>query len=188
MTPILLDFPDHFATERLLVRAPRPGDGAALFAAVSETLPDLRAWPASLPWAQHEPSPQASEQFCRNGHAAFLARSDLPMLMFLQQDHQFVGCCGLHRLDWSVPKAEIGYWCRKRFHHQGLVSEAVTGLVQFAFEHLAMHRLEIQSDAANQASRAVAERCRFALEGIMRHERKTPTGELRDTCLYAFIR
>jgi hypothetical protein len=48
--PLLLDLPDHFETERLQIRAPRAGDGAAVYEATVETLEDLRRFPSSLSW------------------------------------------------------------------------------------------------------------------------------------------
>lgn len=185
MNPVLPDFPDEFETERLLVRTPRSGDGAAVFEAVVETLAELRTWPASLPWALGEPSVEASEEFCRCGQEAFLARRDLPMLMFLKAGNVYVGGTGLHRIDWNVPKFEIGYWCRRRFQGQGFTSEAIGGLVHFAQTHLGARRLETLPDAENLASRRVAERCGFTLEGILRNERRAPESGLRDTCVYA---
>jgi hypothetical protein len=47
--PILRDFPESFETERLLIRCPMPGDGAEVYAAVSESLDELRPW---MPWAR----------------------------------------------------------------------------------------------------------------------------------------
>lgn len=188
MTQIPREFPDHFATERLQVRSPRPGDGQLVYAAVVETLDELRAWPASLPWALHEPSPEASEAFCRQGHADFLARKDLPMLLFMRESGEFVGASGLHRFNWQVPKFEVGYWCRKQFHGQGLVAEAVRGLLAFAQHHLGARRVECFTDEANGPSRRVAERSGFVLEGVMRNERRNPDGSLRNTCVYAVVR
>lgn len=185
MLPILCDFPDQFTTERLLLRSPRPGDGAVLYAAVRETLEDLRAWPASLPWALAEPAPARSESFCRQGHAAFLARTDLPLLIFRRDSDILVGSTGLHRFDWSVPKFEIGFWGRRGQRGQGLITEAVRGLVEFARRELGAQRLECFCDEANQPSRRVAERSGFALEGILRKERREPGGALRNTCVYA---
>lgn len=185
MKPILRDFPDFFETEQLLVRAPRPGDGLSVYDAIVETLDDLRAWPASLPWALQTPSADASEVFCRQGHAAFQSRTDLPMLMFLRGANTLVGCTGLHRINWSVPKFEIGYWVRRSFHRQGLATQAMRGITAFAQHHLAARRLECFTDEANTASRRVAERAGFALEGILRHERAEPDGTLRQTCIYA---
>ena len=49
--PILLDIPNHFETERLLMRALRPGDGVVVNASLLETLDDIRRFPASMIWA-----------------------------------------------------------------------------------------------------------------------------------------
>ena len=49
--PILLDIPEQFETERLLMRAPRAGDGAVVNTSLLETLDDIRRFPASMPWA-----------------------------------------------------------------------------------------------------------------------------------------
>jgi hypothetical protein len=52
--PVLLDIPDQLETQRLLVRAPRPGDGAVINASFLETLDDLRRYPASMSWAMED--------------------------------------------------------------------------------------------------------------------------------------
>lgn len=186
--PVLLDFPDHFETEHLLIRAPRPGDGQIVYESALESLSALRAWPASLPWAMYPPSPEASETFCRTGHANFLARTDLPMLVFLKTQNIHIGNTGLHRIDWYIPKFEIGYWVRSSYAQRGLMTEAVAGLIQFAQTTLGARRLEILSDEQNQPSRALAERVGMHLEGVLHNERITPAGELRNTCVYAITR
>jgi RimJ/RimL family protein N-acetyltransferase len=61
----------------------------------------------------------------------------------------------------------------------------VQALVRYAFEHLKAVRVALVTDAQNQRSRAVAQRCGFALEGILRQERRASDGTLRDTCVYA---
>jgi RimJ/RimL family protein N-acetyltransferase len=188
MDPLLLDLPDHIETTRLIIRPPRAGDGAAVYEATVETLADLRAWPASMPWAMHEPSVEESEAFCRRGQANFILRTDLPLLLFLKADGSLAGSSGLHRMDWSVPRFEVGYWCRKRCQKQGLMTEAVRAIADFAFTHLGARRLDCLPDAENLASRRTAELSGFALESICRHERKAPDGGLRDACIYAMVR
>jgi hypothetical protein len=42
--PILRDFPESFETERLGIRSPMPGDGEEVYAAVSESLDELKPW------------------------------------------------------------------------------------------------------------------------------------------------
>jgi len=170
---------------RLLLRAPRTGDGPALFDAVQASLPELRRFLASLPWVAGEQSATLSEVYCRNAEANFIARRDLPFLLWDRGSGAVVGAAGLHRIDWHTPKAEVGYWCRSASTGQGLVTEAVDALCQLAFGPLAMVRVELVTDEANLASRRVATRCGFALEGMLRSERRAPDGTLRNTCVFA---
>lgn len=186
--PLLLDLPTTMSTERLDLRAPEPGDGAAVYEAVAESLVELRRFLASLPWVAGEPSVQASERFCRQSHAHFIARQDLPFLMFERATHRFVGTVGLHRPNWATPSLEIGFWRRSSARGQGFVSEATSALVEYAFHFAHAQRLTIVTDEDNHASRSVAERCGFQLEGVLRHERRAPDGSLRNTCLYARLR
>jgi RimJ/RimL family protein N-acetyltransferase len=185
MPPIAKDFPDHFETERLIVRAPRAGDGPLVYAATVETLDALRQWPASLPWATAEPSLESAETFCRNGQINFAARTDLPMLIFSKADGSLVGCTGLHRMDMDASRLEVGYWCRTSRAGLGFITEAIKGLVTYARQELSARRLEILTDAQNTRSRLVAERAGFILEGIQRNDRRAPDGSFRDTCVYA---
>jgi RimJ/RimL family protein N-acetyltransferase len=185
LDPLLLELPGHIDTRRLHLRVPRAGDGAALYAAIVESLPELRRFLASLPWVAAEPSPEASEAWCRNAAANFLARRDLPFLMFEREGGALVGATGLHRTVWETPRTEIGYWCRTTCAGRGYVSEAVAAVARYAHENLRAVRVEIVTDEANLASRRVAERCGFELEGVLRHERRAPDGSLRNTCIYA---
>jgi RimJ/RimL family protein N-acetyltransferase len=180
--PILLDFPDSFDTERLTIRSPCAGDGGELREAVEETIEDLRAW---MPWADHVPSLEEEEELVRNARARFLRREDLWLLLFLKGTHTLVGGSGLHRIDWQVPRFEIGYWVRRRFARQGFITEAVRGITRFAFEKLGARRVEIRCDARNKRSQAVAERAGFELEARLRRHMVAADGELRDTLIFA---
>ena len=183
--PILLDLPASIESARLLLRPPQSGDGATLHEAIVESLPELRRFLASLPWVVEDQTRESAEVFCRTADSNFLARRDLPFLMFAKVSGRLIGACGLHRTAWDVPKTEVGYWVRTSEAGKGYVTEAVNHLIAFAFAALEAERIEIVTDAENLASRRVAERCGFALEGILRRERRAPDGSLRDTCVYA---
>lgn len=186
MNPVDLPFTDRFESQRLLIRCPRSGDGRAVYEAVCETLDDLRAWPASLPWAVFEPSAEASENFCQQGHAAFAARRDLPLLLFRRDTGALVGSSGLHRMDWTQRRFEIGYWCRRSLQGQGYITEAVQAIAAFAESKLAARRLECLTDVRNGPSRKVAESAGFVLESVQK--RPSPQGEESDYCVYARAR
>ena len=183
--PLLLDLPTSIDTERLLLRPPQAGDGPLLFAAITESLPELLRFLASLPWVAVEQTVESSELYCRNAQANFIARKNLPFLLFEKATGQLVGSSGLHRIEWTTPKAETGYWGRASRARNGFVSEAVEALSVYAFNHLQAVRVELITDEENQQSRRVAERCQFMLEGILRNERRGPAGEVRNTCIYA---
>jgi RimJ/RimL family protein N-acetyltransferase len=156
-----------------------------VFEAVSESLAQLRRFLASLPWVASEPSVEASEAWCRNASANFIARRDMPFLVFERDTGSYLGSTGLHRPDWSVPRFEIGYWVRSSRSGKGLVTEAVQALCGEALGHLGARRLDIVTDERNAASRRVAERCGFTLDGVLRNERRGPDGVLVDTCIYS---
>lgn len=186
--PITRDVPTRLETPRLLIRCPQPGDGAAVFGGVVDSLDALRQFPASLPWAAFEPSVDESEKYCREGQAKYLLRTEMPMLLFLKATGVYVGGSGLHSFDWSVPKCETGYWLRTGYTGQGLATEAVAAITAFALDALGMRRVEALPDDENLPSCRVCERAGYTLEGVMRHERAESGGRLRDTRRYAVAR
>ncbi len=185
MNPILLDFPSQFESERLIIRAPRPGDGKAVYEAVTMSIDELKQW---LPFAQNEQTPEQTEINMREAHIRFLKREDLRLLIFHKETGQLVGSTGLHRMDWEIPKFEIGYWIATRFSGNGYMTEAIARLTEFAFTELNAKRVEIRCDAANLKSRAIPERLNFELEGTLRNDDLSVDGkELSDTCVYAKV-
>jgi len=186
----LLEFvPECLTTPRLILRSACAGDAAAMNAAVVESLEALRPY---MPWAQTAPSLAQSEAECRRMQARVLLREDLPLLMFERRadggEGAFVGGTGLHRIDWAVRRFEVGYWCRTSRVGRGLVGEAVEAVTRCAFEQLRARRVEVRMDDANERSWRVAERAGFTLEGVLRCQSLAPTGEPRDTRIYARTR
>ena len=186
MKPIMREFPFEFETERLTIRGPKPGDGTAVREAVLESQDELKPW---MPWAEDIPDEEAYETLVREGNLRFLGREDLWMILFLKGTNTVVGGSGLHRIDWSVPKFEIGYWVRTAYAKQGFITESTEGIAQFAFDVLGAKRVEIRCDALNERSAAIPKRLGFALEGVLKHEaRHHITNELRDTMIFAKTR
>jgi RimJ/RimL family protein N-acetyltransferase len=107
--------------------------------------------------------------------------------MFLHDRKTVVGGTGLHRMDWSVPRFEIGYWVRRTHEGQGYAAEAVRALTRFAFNTLKSERVEIHCSHRNARSQRVAERCGFLLDGRLRNHGREPTGELRDMLVYSLV-
>ncbi len=183
--PILLDFPDSFETERLIIRAPKAGDGQAVNDAVRESYENLKPW---MPWAINLQSPEQTEENVRRGMIRWVLREDLWMLLYRKSDGLYVGGSGLHRIDWSVPAFEIGYWVRSSLEGQGYISEAVAGITNFAFGIIGGERVEIRCDTRNIRSANVAKRAGYTLEATLRYDGWANDGTLRDTYVFGMIR
>lgn len=177
--------PEQFETERLLIRAPQPGDGRAVNDAIRESFRELKQW---MLWAQVIPSVAESETYARESALSFRNREELPLLIFRKHDGAYVGSTGMHNIAWDVPRFEIGYWLRTGETGQGYMTEAVNGVTAIAFEQLKAVRVEIRCDARNERSAAVALRCGYALEATLKQESRAPDGSLRDTLIFCKLR
>ena len=189
MDPLLIDVPEQLLTERFILRCPRPGDGATLNAAVCATLADLRPW---MPWAQAAPLLDESEAYCRRNQARFRLREDLAYFIFKREpdgrEGVLVGSAGLHRIDWTVRRFEVGYWRRAGLPGHGIATEAARALNRLAFDRLGARRVEVRMDDTNTPSQKVAERAGFTFEGVLRQDTLDVQGAARNTRVYSRVR
>ena len=174
--------PEYIETERLVIRRPRPDDAPAIYASVRESLAELAPW---MPWATDDYSLAGCEENTRDAIAQFITRQNLRYHFHDKETGEHIGNSGLHRIDWDVPKFEIGYWCRTSRVGQGYVTETVEALTKLALEDLGAARVEIQCDDRNVKSAQVAERCGYRLEGVLKNHSRGQDGSLRDTRIYA---
>jgi RimJ/RimL family protein N-acetyltransferase len=181
---LLLNVPEVVETRRLILESTRAGRAGEIHAAVLESYATLKPW---MPWAAEPQQAEDTQAHCQTMQARWHAREELDYCFVRRDDGMLVGKGGLHTIDWSLPKFEIGYWVRSSCAGQGFASEGAAALADMARRALGAVRLEIRSDARNAASRRVAEKCGFALEGILRRSRRDNGGELADSCMYAKV-
>lgn len=183
--PLLFDFPTELTTERLYIRAPRPGDGKAVNDAVNESMNELKPW---MPFAQKPQTIEDTEANLREACGKFIMREDLRLLIFDRNLGHFIGSTGFHRMDWNVPKVEIGYWISTKHGGNGYITEAVETLTKFAVTQFGAKRVEIRCDPENIRSRRIPEKLGFILEGVLRQDSMSADGKtLRDTCVFSKI-
>lgn len=86
--------------------------------------------------------------------------------MFLH-DGRFAGEVSLGSVQRGpFQSAYVGYWIDRSFAGQGYTPEGVVLLMRYAFETLALHRLEASIVPRNQASRRVADKLGMRDEGL----------------------
>jgi RimJ/RimL family protein N-acetyltransferase len=154
--------PPEIETERLRLRCPKEADGPQLYAAISESLAELRPWFA---WAVDiELTPANSRFTAAIARERFLSGKEMQFYIFAKGGKNLVGICGLLKPDWAKRTFEICYWLRTCFTGKGYMSEAVLAVTEFAQKRLAAKRVEARCDVANVKGIAVARKAGYILE------------------------
>ncbi|MCL3782029.1 N-acetyltransferase [Prolixibacteraceae bacterium JC049] len=81
---------------------------------------------------------------------------------------KFVGLIGFKDTDGLNNKTEMGYWLSQDYQKQGIVTQSVEKLCEFAFNKLHINRIQIKCAVENHPSRNVPKRLGFQFEGIER--------------------
>ena len=139
-----------------------------------------------LPYASWKGMADAHEWLGR-AEARLAAREALQFVAVLRETGGVIGSCLLFHFDESSRRAEIGYLLGRKHWGAGYMLEAMEALVDFAFAHMNLRRLEAEIDPRNTASAKLLERLGFAREGVLR-ERWDLKGELSDSGLYGMLR
>lgn len=98
-----------------------------------------------------------------------------------------LGAIGVERSKDDAGIGEIGYWVAAEARGQGVAQRSVRLVSGWAFEAMALQRLEITAHPHNSASRRVAEACGFEFEGIVRAWREHH-GVRVDLAMYSLLR
>lgn len=100
----------------------------------------------------------------------------------------FAGLTGFRDTDRSNRKTEIGYWLSEPFQHKGIITQAVKALIAFAFDELAMNRIQIRCAVGNEPSRRIPLRLGFRREGVERAGELFPDGQFRDLEVFSLLK
>jgi RimJ/RimL family protein N-acetyltransferase len=184
IVPALIALPSEFRGPRVLLRPYRSDDAEQLFAAIDESRDHLRPW---VTWVDNHRTIDDARDYCIRSQASWLLRTELPLGIFDSASGRYLGGSGLHDPDWQLRAFEIGYWLRATAVGYGYATEATRLLVEFALSRLQARRVTLRCDAHNNASRRVAERAGFTLEGRLRNVRLASDGSISDELIYAVV-
>lgn len=171
-------------TERLLLRALQPGDGGAVFAAIEASRDHLRLF---SPVPARARCMADAERLVRLAWANWLEGREYRMGLWMP-DGYFLGMIALHHGEWSVPRFELGCWIHIDHAGRGYATEVTRAMIAFAFDTLGINRLDIRCDHRNQASRHVAAKLGFTLEGQMRAHNRAIDGALVDEMVFTLLK
>lgn len=103
-----------------------------------------------------------------------------------RDDDRLIGGVTVFRIDRAQGRAEVGYALRSSAWGRGHAQEALRLALAYAFQALALRRIEADIDPRNLASCRLVERLGFVREGLLR-ERWCVAGERQDTALYGLL-
>ena len=99
---------------------------------------------------------------------------------------ELLGGVDLHGVDAADATAEVGWFTVPGARGRGVGTEAVEVLCRWAFAAAGLHRLTAQVEVGNWASRALAEKAGFTVEGVLR-DVPAPGGRRADTWLASLL-
>ena len=108
-----------------------------------------------------------AEKFIKDSQRAWKEKSAYVFGIELKDSKEIIGIVSLDKVDRKNKRCELGYWLGKRYWQKGITSKAVKMILDFAFNHLHMHRVYAGVFASNTASLRVLEKNNFLLEGIL---------------------
>lgn len=152
-----------------------------IFALVDRNRAFLRQ---SLPWVDHNLTVEDSKKFIKERLQLF--KKDLGFSLCIFYCGKIVGIIGLHYIDKSDFKTEIGYWLSEDQQGKGIMYRSSLALIAYCFNTLKLHRIEIRCAMNNIASQRVAKKLGFKQEGILR-EASYHNAAFHDIILYSIL-
>lgn len=86
----------------------------------------------------------------------------------IRKNNKLIGLISFKDTDRINKKTEIGYWLSQQFQRQGVMTQCVQKLCDFAFEELDLNRVQLNIAVGNIPSKNIPKRLGFQLEGIER--------------------
>ncbi|VDG19151.1 GNAT family N-acetyltransferase [Lactiplantibacillus mudanjiangensis] len=138
------------------------GDAEPLFNLVDANREHLHPW---MPWVDATKT-VADERHFIESMLTKQARGEV-FITTIIVDGEVAGMLDIHNIDQANHRGEIGYWLGKAFVGQGVMTKSLERLEEIAFTELELHKLQLDADVDNPASRAVAERRQYHLDATL---------------------
>ncbi|CEH27738.1 hypothetical protein AM501_17170 [Aneurinibacillus migulanus] len=154
---------DLYVNEKVVLREVEMKDAPMLYALINSNREHLRRF---LGWIDANRSVADVEMFITASIQRRFVKNGTDYTMWY--NGKIVGIVGLHYLDWVNHRTSIGYWMIEQAQGKGIMTAAVSRLIDYIFDELGLNRVEIQCAVENEKSRAIPERLGFTQEGQIR--------------------
>lgn len=128
---------------------------------------------------------ELAEEFVRGSDIAYRAHQGV--VFAIEHQGAFAGTIGLHSIQLTDHCAEIGYWIEKSHRENGIATEAVKALLNFALKIAGFRRIEAMADFDNVASQRVMERAGMVRDALLRNRVTKADGRQIDMVLFSKV-
>lgn len=171
---------------RIYLRPARQSDWRAWASLRRESRDFLVPWEPS--WSGDALSRAAFRRRLRSHEAEWQRGTGYSFLMFRAEDDALIGGVTLSNVRRGVAQSgSLGYWVGEPFARQGYMTEGLRAVLDFAFDRLALHRIEAACLPANRASQGLLLKTGFKEEGYSRQYLRI-NGRWQDHRLFAILR
>ena len=146
-----------------MIRLPNLYDAEELFLLVEKNRLRLREW---LPWLDFTKTVEDTRSFI--AESLMLHAKGSSFVNVILEDNQIVGIVDVRMISRLNNAVEIGYWIDSDASGKGILTCAVTELIELAFSAMKTHRIQIRAATGNVKSCAVATRLGMRLEGTIK--------------------
>ncbi|EJS69652.1 GNAT family protein [Bacillus sp. FSL M7-0884] len=131
---------------------------------------------------------QDMQQYVQKAIQGYGKGTQIPFVVVDQQTNTIVGSTRLYNISVEDKTVELGQtWYHPSVQRTSINTECKYMLLQYAFEKLRMLRVQIKTDARSEKAQRAIERLGAVKEGVLRNERKLPSGHVRDAVVYSII-
>ena len=117
-----------------------------------------------------------------------ISNTYFPYVIVDENESRIIGFIDLKNIDWSIPKTQIGFYIDEGYEGKGIISQAVSKIIDYCFDEKGFEKLFMRIHPENMAAKKVAEKCGFELEGTIRRDYKTPSGQLVDLLYFGKVK
>ena len=104
-----------------------------------------------------------------------------------KEDNVIIGTCGYSGWNKNRLRAEIGYELSQAYWRQGIMTKALSAVIEYGFEKMQLNRIEATVMLPNIASMELLRKFGFQEEGILR-ERGFWKGNFHDLKMFALLK
>ncbi|WP_257532733.1 GNAT family N-acetyltransferase [Irregularibacter muris] len=104
-----------------------------------------------------------------------------------KETQELIGSISLFVINENDLCGDVGYCVGKRYWGQGIATEALKTVLDFAFMNIGFNRIETYHSTSNPASGRVMQKCGMIFEGLARQKYKSIIG-FENSNMYALLK